>query len=72
MVLNATFSNISTSDQDCQLLAHGRWFSPITPTSSTTITGHDDIAEILLKVALRYQNQIKIYFLGISNGITGK
>jgi hypothetical protein len=31
-----------------QLLAHGRWFSPGTPASSTTKT----IAEILLKVAL--------------------
>jgi hypothetical protein len=31
------------------LLAHGRWFSPDTPASSTTKTGHHDIAEILLK-----------------------
>jgi hypothetical protein len=36
-----------------QLLAHGRWFSPCTPASSTTKTGHHDIAEILLKVALK-------------------
>jgi hypothetical protein len=35
-----------------QLLAHGRWFSPGTPASSTTKTGRHDIAEILLKVAL--------------------
>jgi hypothetical protein len=35
-----------------QLLAHGRWFSPGTPDSSTTETGRHDIAEILLKVAL--------------------
>jgi hypothetical protein len=34
------------------LLAHGWWFSPGTPASSTTKTGHHDIAEILLKVAL--------------------
>jgi hypothetical protein len=34
------------------LLAHGRWFSPGTPTSSTTKTGFHEIAEILLKVAL--------------------
>jgi hypothetical protein len=34
------------------LLAHGRWFSPGTPASSTTKTGRNDIAEILLKVAL--------------------
>jgi hypothetical protein len=37
------------------LLAHGRWFSPGTPASSTTKTGRHDIAEILLKVALKYQ-----------------
>jgi hypothetical protein len=34
------------------LLAHGQWFSPGTPASSTTKTGRHDIAEILLKVAL--------------------
>jgi hypothetical protein len=33
------------------LLAHGRWFSPGIPASSTTKTGRHDIAEILLKVA---------------------
>jgi hypothetical protein len=27
------------------LLAHGRWFSPSTPASSTTKTGCHDIAE---------------------------
>jgi len=37
------------------LLADGRWFSPGTPASSTTKTGHHDIAEILLKVALKHQ-----------------
>jgi hypothetical protein len=37
------------------LLAHGRWFSPVTPASSTTKTGRHDIAEILLKVALKHQ-----------------
>jgi hypothetical protein len=41
------------------LLAHGRWFSPGTATSSTTKTGRHDIAEILLKVALNTKNQIK-------------
>jgi hypothetical protein len=33
----------------------GRWFSPGTPASSTTKTGRHDIAEILLKVALKHQ-----------------
>jgi hypothetical protein len=47
------------------LLAHGQWFSPGTPASSTTKTGHHDIAEILLKVALntnnkKNQNQIQM------------
>jgi hypothetical protein len=41
------------------LLAHVWWFSPGTPASSTTKTGRHDIAEILLKVALKTQ-KIKI------------
>jgi hypothetical protein len=42
-------------------VAHGRWFSPGTPASSTTKTGRHDIAEILLKVALKHQkSNIKI------------
>ena len=36
----------------CQMFAHGQWFSPRTPASSTTKTDRHDIAEILLKVAL--------------------
>jgi hypothetical protein len=40
------------------MLAHGRWFSPGTPASSTTKTGRHDIAEILLKMALNTMNQI--------------
>jgi hypothetical protein len=39
------------------LLAHGQWFSPGTPASSTTKTGRHDIAEILMKVALKHQKQ---------------
>ena len=49
-----------------QLLAHGRWFSPSTPASPTTKAGRHDIAEILLKVALKHQkskfNQVNKYF----------
>jgi hypothetical protein len=37
------------------LLAHGWWLSPGTPAFSTTKTGRHDIAEIVLKVALKYQ-----------------
>ena len=48
----------AASDKVSQLLAHGRWFSPGTPASSTTKTGHHDIAEIMLEVALKHQNQI--------------
>jgi hypothetical protein len=46
----------AASDKAYQLLAHGRWFSPGTPVSSTTKTGRHDIAEILLKVALNTKN----------------
>ena len=47
------------SDKVYQLLAQGRWFSP---ASSTTKTGRHEIAEILLKVALKHQksNQIQV------------
>jgi hypothetical protein len=37
------------------LLAHGRWFSPGTAASSTIKTGRHDIAEMLLKVALKHK-----------------
>jgi hypothetical protein len=49
----------AASDKVYQLLAHGRWFSPGTPASSTIKTGRHDIAEILLKVALKHQQSIK-------------
>jgi hypothetical protein len=48
----------ATNNKVYQLLAHGRWFSPGIPASSTTKTGHHDIAEILLKVALSTKNKI--------------
>jgi hypothetical protein len=51
----------AASDKVYQLLVHGRWFSPGTPASSATKTGHHDIAEILLKVALKHQkSKIKL------------
>jgi hypothetical protein len=55
------------SDKVYQLLAHGRWFSPGTPATSTTKTGRHDRAEILLKVVLntKNRNQIKFYFHSI-------
>jgi len=43
----------AASDKVYQMLAHGRWFSPGTPASSTTKAGRHDIAEILLKVELK-------------------
>ena len=43
----------AASDKVYQLLAHDRWFSSGTPASSTTKTGRHDIAEILLKMALK-------------------
>jgi hypothetical protein len=53
------------------LFAHGRWFSPGTPASSTTKTGRHDIAEILLKVALKHKksNQINQQTIGIPVGL---
>jgi hypothetical protein len=45
-------STRSASDKVYQLLAHGRWFFPGIPASSTTQSGRHDIAEILLKVSL--------------------
>jgi hypothetical protein len=53
----------AASDKVYQLLAHGRWFSPGTPASSTTKTGRHDIAEILLKVALKHQKSNRINHL---------
>jgi len=50
----------AASDKVYQLLAHGRWFSPGAPASSTTKTVRHDIAEILLKVALNTKNQINL------------
>jgi len=44
----------AANDKVYQLLAHGGWFSPGTLASSTTKSGHHDIAEILLKVALKH------------------
>ena len=48
---------VAASDKVYELLAHGRWFSPGSPASSTTKTGLHDITEILLKVALNTRNQ---------------
>jgi hypothetical protein len=45
----------AASDKVYQLLGHGRWFSPGTLASFTTKIGRHDIAEILLKVALKHQ-----------------
>ena len=45
------------SDQVYQLLAHGRWLSLGTPSSSATKTGGHLIDEILLKQALSTNNK---------------
>jgi hypothetical protein len=49
------------------LLAHGRWFSPCTPASSTTKTGRHDIAEILLKMALNTNKSINQTFISVTD-----
>jgi hypothetical protein len=48
-------STQAASDKVYQLLAHSRWLSRGTSTSSTTKTGLHDIAEILLKVAFKHK-----------------
>jgi len=53
----------TASDKVYQLLAHGRWFSPGTPASSTTKTGRLDIAEILLKVALNIKKSNYYHYI---------
>jgi len=55
----------ATSDKAYQLLAHDQWFSPGTPASSTTKTGHHDIAVILPKVALSTRNQLNHVHLSV-------
>ena len=60
------FSNIlhtrlaAAGDKVYQLLAHGRWFSPGTSPSSTTKTGHHDIAESGVKTPKKSINQSNI------------
>jgi hypothetical protein len=49
------------SDKVYQLLAHGQWFSPGTPTSSTTKTGRHDIADEGRQVKItNFRNKHKI------------
>ena len=43
---------VTFSNKACQWLAAGRWFPLATSVSSTNKTDHQDIAEILLNVAL--------------------
>jgi hypothetical protein len=65
ILLPKIFSRISAKVY--QLLAHGRWFSPGTPASSTTKTGRHDIAEIFLKVALKHQKSKSNHFCSTSD-----
>ena len=52
-----------------QLLAHGRWFSPGTPDSSTTKTGYHDIDEILLKVAINTKKSKKNQSINVCHSL---
>jgi hypothetical protein len=63
-----TVPSLLSSDKVYQLLAHGRWFSPGTPVSSTTKTCRHDIAEIL-HVKLSYINYYKNIFININKVI---
>jgi hypothetical protein len=58
----------AASDKVYQLLAHGQWFSPSTPASSTTKTGRHDVAEILLKGAL---NEAIFLIMDLAEGLNG-
>jgi hypothetical protein len=49
-----------------QLLAHGRWFSPGTPASSTTKTGRHDTAESGVKHQKSIFILICFFFLFLS------
>jgi hypothetical protein len=51
-------STQAANDKVYQLLAHVRWLSPGTTGFSTTKTRRHDIAEILLKMALKHQKSI--------------
>jgi hypothetical protein len=59
----------AANDKACQLLAHGWWFSPDTPASSTTKTGRHDIVEIFLKVALNTRNQNQSITLPVTENV---
>jgi hypothetical protein len=61
------YSTRSASDKVYQLLARDRWFSPGTPASPTTKTSRYDIAEILLKVALKHPKKSKIKLIIIKS-----
>ena len=50
----------AASDNVYYLFAHGQWFFPGTSAFSTTKIGRHDIAEILLKVALKHQKNQSI------------
>jgi hypothetical protein len=54
----------AASDKVYQLLAHGQWFSPGTPASSSTKTGCHDIATIRKSTAdlLKYEVELMLYF----------
>ena len=56
----------AASDKDYQLLAHGRWFSPGTPAPSTPKAGRHDIAELLLKVAIKHNKSIKYFQITVT------
>ena len=58
--------NTTLCDKVCQWLATGQWFSLGTLVSSTDKTDRNDIAEILLKVALNTNTLTPNFFLTTS------
>ena len=57
---NGAFDSQPQVIKHTSCLSNGRWFSPGTPVSSTTKAGHLDIAEILLKMALKHHKSNQI------------
>ena len=51
----------AASDKVYQLFAHGRWFSPGTPASSTSKTCRHDIAENIVESGVKHQKSKSCY-----------
>ena len=69
LITNTTWVRARLCKLQTRVHSTHRWFSPGTPASSTTKTGHNDITKILLKVALNTNNQNQILLEQMSSPI---